>query len=250
MQRRDHFSSMQALGTDRTRPARSIIAVAGGLCLIASGCGAISEKIAEEGIERAIESESGENVELDFDRDGGLSIETEDGSLSVNEDGEFVVTDQNGSVFTGSADGDGLTVTDENGNEIIDIDADGDSGVISIDGEEATYRVVTDVPEEWPGDVPRPESLTFETGSYANVDGETIITLVGMPSGDVGAFISTYGDALVDAGLNETSRFDQESDGVATAQRTNENDDWVVSITSFSDGSGNSITITLVSASV
>lgn len=249
MQRRNRLSRAQTLDTARLRPARSMAAIACGLCLIATGCGAIGEKIAEEGAERIIESESGENVELDFDRDGGLSIETEEGSFSVNEDGEFVVTGEDGSVFTGTAGEDGLTVTDENGEEIVEIDADGETGSISVNGEESTYRIVTGVPDEWPSEVPRPEGLTIETGSYINADGETVITLVGMPSGDATEFATTYSDALLAAGLEETGRFDQESDGVSTAQRTNENDRWIVAITSFSDGSENSITISLISAS-
>ena len=49
-----------------------------------SSCSAIvdraTEQVVEEGVERAIEADSGENVELDFDTDDGtFRIETEEG---------------------------------------------------------------------------------------------------------------------------------------------------------------------------
>jgi len=52
--------------------------------VLASGCFGqnIADKIAEEAIEKAIESDSGENVDIDFD-DGEMTIESDDGEVSI-----------------------------------------------------------------------------------------------------------------------------------------------------------------------
>ena len=50
-----------------------------------TGCS--SEDAAEKLIERQIESESGEDVDIDFD-DGDISIQTEDGGISIETDEE------------------------------------------------------------------------------------------------------------------------------------------------------------------
>ena len=52
--------------------------------LLASGCFGqnVAEKIAEEVIEKAIEDEGGENVDIDLD-DGEMTIESDDGEVSI-----------------------------------------------------------------------------------------------------------------------------------------------------------------------
>ena len=54
------------------------------ILVLASGCFGqnIAEKIAEEAIEKAIESDSGENVDIDLD-DGEMTIESDDGDVSI-----------------------------------------------------------------------------------------------------------------------------------------------------------------------
>jgi hypothetical protein len=54
------------------------------ILVLASGCFGqnIAEKIAEEVIEKAIESDSGENVDIDLD-DGEMTIESDDGDVSI-----------------------------------------------------------------------------------------------------------------------------------------------------------------------
>jgi flagellar basal body rod protein FlgG len=222
-------------------------------CVAFSACGAIAEKVTEEGAERIIEAESGENVDLDFNSgDGSFSVKTEDGSFSVNENGEFVVTDADGSVFSGSASDDGVVVVDDNGNPVLNVSGDGDSGEISIQGEngEDVYRVVTDVPDEWPSDIPRPEALTVDAGSYASADGETLMTLIGAPdNGDAVEYTENYSKALLAAGLTETGRFDSSANGTTNAQRTYESDRWVVNVSGYFDDSTNAISISVVSKS-
>ena len=63
--------------TNRIRP----IAIAAFIALTASGCGAIVERATEEAVERAVEAESGEDVEIDFS-DGELSIESSEGDIT------------------------------------------------------------------------------------------------------------------------------------------------------------------------
>ena len=110
------------------------------------------------------------------------------------------------------------------------------------------YRVVTEVPDEWPSDIPRPEGLTVEAGSYASADGETLMTLIGTPdNGDAVAYTEDYGTGLVAAGMTETGRFDSSADGNTTAQRSYENDQWMVSVSSYVDDATNSISISLIS---
>lgn len=49
-----------------------------------AGCGSIAENLTEEVAERALEAEGSGNVELDLDNDnGGISVETSEGSFSV-----------------------------------------------------------------------------------------------------------------------------------------------------------------------
>lgn len=220
-------------------------------CLTFSACGNIAEKVTEEGAERIIEAESGEDVDIDFDSDdGSFSVQTEDGSFSIGDDGSFVVTDQDGSVLTGNANDDGFVVTDQDGEQVLSVDED--NGEISIQGEdgEDVYRVVTEVPDEWPSDIPRPEALTVEAGSYASADGDTLMTLIGTPDeGDAVAYAENYASALLAAGMTETGRFDSSSDGNTTAQRSYENEQWMVSVSSYVDDATNSISISLVSNS-
>ncbi len=221
-------------------------------CLALSACGAITEKVTEEGTERIIESESGENVELDFDNgDGSFSVQSEDGSFSVNEDGEFVVTDADGSVFAGTSTDDGLVVTDANGEEVVNVSGDADGGELTIQSEgegDAVYRVVTEIPAEWPTDVPRPEDLAVEAGSYTSADAMTIMTVVGTPdNGDAAEYADTYSSALAAAGLTESGRFDSSADGNQNVQRTYESDAWTVSIIGVVDASANTVSISVSS---
>jgi hypothetical protein len=227
------------------------ISAAVAACLAFSACGAIAEKVTEEGAERIIESESDGDVDFDFDSgDGSFSVQTEDGTFAANADGSFVVTGENGEVLSGSANDDGLVVLNEDGDPVLNVS--GDSGEISIEGEdgENVFRVVTEIPAEWPSDVPLPDGLTIEGGTYIIDDGETLMTLIGAPNnGDAFEYIENYGNALRAAGLNETGQFDSSAGGSTNAQRIYENNEWVVNMIAFVDDSSNAITISLVSQS-
>ena len=217
-----------------------------------SSCGAIAEKVTEEGAERIIEAESGENVDIDFDSDdGSFSVETEEGSFSLDDDGNFVVTDENGSVFTGSASDDGLVLTDENGEQVLSVDGDAESGEFTLEGAdgESVYRVDTDIPAEWPTEIPRPEGLDVEGGAFTQDGTDTVMTVVGTASGSAVEYARSYGEAVAAAGLTETAKFDSDADGTSTAQRSYENDNWELNITGFVDDSSSIVNIFLVSTS-
>ena len=240
--------TMKKLTSTLTHSIKISAAVAA--CLAFSACGAIAEKVTEEGAERLIEAESGENVELDFDSDdGSFSIETEEGGFSLDEDGNFVVTDQDGSVFTGSASDDQLTVLDEDGDPVLNVNGDADGGEILVQGDdgESVYRVVTDIPAEWPSEVPRPEGIAIEGGSYVAAEGETLITVIGTPSGSAVDYTDSYLSSVASAGFVETGRFDQSADGSTTAQRSYENDTWTLNINGYDDGESSIVNISLMS---
>ena len=109
------------------------------------------------------------------------------------------------------------------------------------------FRVVTDIPDEWPSDVPRPDGLDIEGGSYVTAEGETLMTIIGSPSGNAVEYTESYLNAVAAAGFTETGRFDQSADGSTTAQRTYESAAWTMNINGFVDGDTNIVNISLVS---
>ena len=124
--------------------------------IVLSSCG----KAAELGTEQLIESQSGGDVDLDLNDDGGFSVETEDGSMTVDEDGNFVVTDVDGKAVTGNA------------NEEGDFDIESDDGDFRIDSS-------GEIPDEWPDGVPEPEGMSGATSSVQNADGVLGISVTG-----------------------------------------------------------------------
>ena len=245
-QKEPHMSNLR-----NTTKHSLTISAAIGACLAFSACGAIAEKITEEGAERIIEAESGENVELDFDSDGGsFSIETEEGGFSFDDDGTFVVTDGDGSVFTGSANDDGLVVTDADGDPVLNVDADGEGGEISIQGDDGdnVYRIDTEIPAEWPSEIPRPDDLVVEAGSYIAAEGDAVITVVGIPtSGTAAEYADSYLGSVSSSGFTETGRFDQSADGSTTAQRSYENNLWTLNVSGHDDGESSVVNISVMS---
>ena len=69
-----------------------LVAALIGFALVATSCGAAAEKLSEEAAERALESASGGDVELDVSGEGDdftVNVESEDGSFAVGSDVEI-----------------------------------------------------------------------------------------------------------------------------------------------------------------
>ena len=203
--------------------------------LVASSCGAIAEKVAEEGAERAIERETGEDVDLDFNSDGGFAVKTDEGSIRVGEDGSFVVVGEDGEVITGGADGDGgFTVQGDDGSAVLDVD--GDSGEITFQGDDGAGSISAGpgIPDAWPGNVPKPDGLNDVNGTTIIGDGQTAISVSGQPPGTASDYFDGYAAVLTAAGFTSDTFF--ESGG--NKQALYEGAGWSVSLSAI-DGSSN-----------
>ena len=237
-----------AAGTRRPGGRAALVAA----CIVGSfafsACGAIAQKVTEEGAERIIESNTGEDVELDFDGDGSFSVQTEDGSFAVDENGDFVVTDGEGEVYTGSADEGGIVVNDGSGGQVLSIDAD-DNGEIRMQSEEgeAVYNIGAEIPEGWPAGVPQPRDLEIESSSMMGTADEFMITLTGRPDGDAIAAADTYGAQLTAAGFTEAGAYSGESGGETTVNRSYEGSGLLVNV-SASEGGTNEVLSVIVMA--
>jgi hypothetical protein len=208
---------MQATRTG-ARPVVLGAAVVAGITFLA-GCG----DSAENGIEAAIERQSGGDVDVDLDSDGGFSIQTEDGSMTIDEDGNFVITDDNGETITGQAGAD-----------------DGEFNVESDDGS-FSAGATTELPDDWPAAIPEPDGLAVSGASVIGSDTERVITVSGSVDGD--GFVDSYGTALESAGFTQDSTFESGD----TVNRVYSNGDWNVGIVFFGDASEDQVTVTIYS---
>lgn len=80
------------------RLVRRIATVAGAVVVLSGVAACSGENVAEEIAERAIERESGGKADVELDGDGGITIESDEGTLTVDpETGEVIVEGQDGS---------------------------------------------------------------------------------------------------------------------------------------------------------
>lgn len=163
-----------------------------------TSCGKIAETVLEEGIEQAIEQDSGEEIELDFDAgDGEFSIRGENGEeLSINVDGD------DGEIDITATDGEGedLNINVEQGEEGVVITGNdgGDADVtltqdgegVSItgtdgDGEALDINTGAEIPDDWPKELPIPEGQVTNGASVVEGGGQvfTLVTSVDDPTG-------------------------------------------------------------------
>ncbi len=197
--------------TSRTVNLLSLIGAAG---LALTACG----NATETGIEQLIESQGGGNVDLDLDG-GGFSMQTEEGGMTIDEDGNFVITDADGNVVTGGADAE-----------------TGEFNVESDDGE-FSMGSTTEIPEQWPSEIPEPSGLQILSASVVGSDTEQAISVAGSVSS--AAFVDGYGSALESAGFTEESSFTAED----TINTTYSNGEWGVNVGFFGDSSENQANI-------
>ena len=160
----------------RIRVTRFALVVAAGATVMLSAC----SDSAETGIEQLIEQQSGGDVDINSD-DGSFSIQTEDGSMTVDENGNFVITDENGETITGNADGE-----------------DGSFAVESEDGSFSSGST-SELPEDWPADVPTPDGMTITTASSMEATDGSAIQLSGTID-DPASFVADYTAELGAAG--------------------------------------------------
>jgi len=196
-----------------------LILGATGFALALTACGGATES----GIEQLIESQGGGDVDLDLDGDGGFSVQTEEGGMTIDEDGNFVITDADGSVVTG--------------------EVDTESGGVNIESEDGSFSsgTTTELPDEWPGEIPEPSGLAIASASVIGSDTEQAITVSGTVDSD--GFVESYADALTSAGFDETSTFTSND----TINNAYTNDQWTVGIVFFGEGSDNQVTVTVYS---
>lgn len=182
----------------------------------ASAC----ESATERGLEELIESQSGGDVDLDLDN-GGFSVETEDGQMSVDEDGNLIITDAEGNVVTGGV--------------------DAETGEFNVESEDGSFRTgaTTELPEEWPSDVPQPDGLAITAANVINSDDGLGISLTGAVESD--AFVDSYASALESAGFSEQSSFTAED----TVNNTYTNGSWTLGFGYFGGNGDNQVTISL-----
>ena len=218
-------------------PARTVLAAVA-LAVVATGCGNLVERATEEAVERAVEeaveSDTGGNVDVEFNEDG-ISVESDEGdfSLSVDENGvEIDGTDADGNDFSLDADEGGINAESEDGTLDVDsdgtftaTDADGDvtTGEVSSDGDSVDFTVEGEdgdavftsgegIPDQWPSDVPEPEGLDEIFGTYISDAGDANVIVTGSTGDSAEDAFDDYADRLTDAGFTEDTKINQGAD--------------------------------------
>ncbi len=179
------------------------------LALSLAGCG----KLAEEAIEQAVENESGEDVEIDFDaEDGTFSIEGENGE-------EFSIdVDENGEAST-------MSGTDEDGN---------------------TFELSSgrDIPDEWPDDIPTPPGPVTSGSVFTENGAHTVSVSTEVP--DPTLAYEGYLEQLNSIGFTTESTSTFEGDGGGSSFGILARDDMSIQVSSLSDDTGSNMLIVVV----
>ena len=242
------------------RPLFGTLAV---VALVGTACGGQSTQ--EAALERLIESESGEDIDLDFDGDGGFAVQTEDGEFSMNIDADGNVqfeSDEGSGEFASDGEGGGeLTFEGEDGSASVDVGEDGsfvvtdedgnvisgassDDGTFTVEGEDgsAQFSSGSGLPEQWPADVPQPEGLSDITNTYFDESGTITVVVSGIGGADS---FAAYAAALEQAGFGEDgARFESETLSSVNYARGGES----VSLTSSDIGGNAQINIVYTSS--
>lgn len=192
---------MKAINPNRRRQpvmAAALVTVA----FVAVGCS--GEDLAESFIENQIENESGGEVDIDFN-DGGINVETSDGSFQMS-------TDEEGNVSIETEDGSMEMSADEDGNVIIESEdgsaqmSSDEEGNIVIESDEGSMEMTTgsELPSGFPSSVPIIDGLTISFSQVLETEQGTNWTVNGSVPGtaeDVGV---AYGAMFEAAGFSQT----------------------------------------------
>lgn len=155
----------------------------GGVLAMSILAGCSGEDLAERAIENRIESEVGDDVDIDFD-DGDVSIKTEDGEIQFETDGDGNVS------VSGSSDDGAFSMQSENGETVIETE-DG-SAVVSASG---------DLPDGFPSTVPVPDGLTILVAQSFTDDTGEMFVITGTVEGDAVDAARAYVERLTAAGF-------------------------------------------------
>ncbi|HUF97001.1 MAG TPA: hypothetical protein VMM60_02655 [Ilumatobacter sp.] len=162
------------------------------LGLVAFGAACSGDDLAESIVERQIEAETGDDVDFQIN-DGGMTFESEEGSMTVDADGNMIIESPEGSI-------------------LVNADGDGNVEMIGEDGE-STYTATAggDLPDEFPTDIAIPGGFILLDSS---VMGDATMSLVTVAFGtndsvdDAGTAITA---SLEAAGYERQQFVDQDS---------------------------------------
>lgn len=182
------------------------------LGLLATGCSFTpedaAEPLAERAIENRIENELGEDVNLDLDDNGSISLEGSQGGSDFR-----IELDPETREIKIVRDGEEQSVSldRENGSVVIE-SADGDTQSLDIPNLDSSSAELTD----WPDDVPLPNGQVLDTAT-ANDDFANVITLSIAPLSGPEQLFEEYRDTLVANGFELTE--DTATDDAGFANR-------------------------------
>lgn len=160
-----------------------------------SACGNIAENLLEEGLEEAIERDSGEDIELDFDSgDGQFSVTGADGEeFSINfdgEEGELTIegsdpnSDEDFNINISEEDGDVLITGEglDDGDDV-NITLTEDDGAVTVTGQNESGEVLNftsgeEMPDNWPSEVPVPAGQVVSASSFDSGENQVLSLVV------------------------------------------------------------------------
>lgn len=166
------------------RIARSLPIVAASVLLVAgAGCGKASEKVSEKIAEQAIEDATGGKGNVDIDGDGGIRIDTEDGSYVADGDGNVRIETEEGTYEAGGG----------------------------------------EVPDGWPDDVALPDDLKVVSGSNMASGDQLALMIIGTtsesPSAVVDRISAASGWETTDTFSSSANGFDSVTVQLADGER-------------------------------
>ena len=215
------------------------------LGLLASGCSFTpedaAEPLAERAIENRIENELGEDVDLDLDDEGSITLEGSQGGsdFRIELDPETreirIIRDGEESSVSLDRENGSITIEDAEGTsqdlDIPDLDVPGlDSGSAEL--------------SDWPDDVPLPDGQVLDT-AVADDEFARVITLSIAPLGDPTALLENYRDQLVAEGFELTEDTSSEDSGFANRTARLSRDQYSVMIAVVDGGAVQLATVSL-----